>query len=454
MRILLVQPGKSSRTIGGEDIHLFEPLSLEYVGAGVVDDHEVQLLDLRLEDDLTGTLEAFQPRVVGITALTVQVPMALEIAEQIKGWNRETVVVVGGHHATVAPDGLASPHVDWLVLGEGIATFRELVRRIEAGEDVDGLPGTARVRDGAVVPGSPAPEADLDDLPLPARSLSARHRGRFFSQWMKPMAAVVTSMGCPFRCSYCAIWKLTDGKRLTRSPQKLLEEIQGLDEDWVFFADYESLIDVERMDELASKLAEAGVRKRYCLYSRSDTIVKHPDLIRRWREVGLDTVIVGFEFFRDEDLAAVHKGTTCADNEQAIEILRSMSINIGAYFLVRPEFDESDFEEMRTYVKGLKLRFASFFVLTPLPGTDFHDEAQGQLITRAPELYDFFHTVLPTALPLPRFYEEMYRSYRAPITLASALSMLWNFPLWRIPGAILRTRRILERLRRAHLDYD
>ncbi len=454
MKILLVQPPKSPLTIGGEDIHLFEPLSLEYVGAGVIDDHDVRLLDLRLEDDLAGTLEGFQPEVVGITALTVQVPATLEIAEQIKSWNPEAVIVVGGHHATVAPHDLASPHIDWLVCGEGIATFRELVRRIGAGEDVDGLPGTARVAGGEVELAPPAPEVDLDDLPLPARSLSARHRKRFFSQWMKPMAAVVTSMGCPFRCSYCAIWKLTDGKRLTRSPEKLLEEIRGLDEDWVFFADYESLIDVERMDELARLIADSGVRKRYCLYSRSDTIVKHPELIQRWRDVGLDTVIVGFEFFRDEDLAAVHKGTTCADNEQAIEILRSMGINIGAYFLVRPEFDEADFEEMRTYVVGLKLRFASFFVLTPLPGTDFHDEKQGELITRAPELYDFFHTVLPTKLPLDRFYEEMYRSYRAPISFASALSMLWNFPLWRIPGAILRTRRILERLRRAHLDYE
>ena len=454
MKILLVQPGKSPRTIGGEDIHLFEPLSLEYVGAGVVDDHEVRLLDLRLEHDLPGTLESFQPEVVGITALTVQVPATLEIAEGIKAWNPEVAVVVGGHHATVAPDDLVDPNIDWLVRGEGIATFRELVRRLEAGEDVQGLPGTARIRDGQLELGPPAPEADLDELPLPARSLSARHRKRFFSQWMKPMAAVVTSMGCPFRCSYCAIWKLTDGKRLTRSPEKLLEEIQGLDEDWVFFADYESLIDVERMDELARLLAEAGVRKRYCLYSRSDTIVKHPELIQRWRDVGLDTVIVGFEFFRDEDLAAVHKGTTCADNEQAIEILRSMGINIGAYFLVRPEFDEADFEEMRTYVVGLKLRFASFFVLTPLPGTDFYDEARDDLITDAPELFDFFHTVLPTKLPLARFYEEMYRSYRAPISFASALSMLWNFPLWRIPGAIVRTRRILERLRRAHLDYE
>jgi hopanoid C-3 methylase len=453
MKILLVQPPKSARTIGGEDIHLFEPLSLEYVGAGVVDDHEVELLDLRLEGDLVGVLTRLEPRVVGLTALTVHLNVVLELAETIKTQLPETLVVVGGHHATVAPDGLVSEHIDVVISGEGVVPFRELVRRLEAGQDYRDLPGVGTVEDGQLKLTPPATDLDLDDLPLPARSLSARHRGRFHSQWMSPMAAVITSMGCPFRCSYCAIWRLTDGKRLTRSPRKLLEEIQSVDEPYVFFADYESLVDVERMAELARLIADSGVRKRYTLYSRSDTIVKHPDLLQAWRDVGLDTVIVGFEFFRDEDLEAVNKGATTADNEQAIEVLQSMGINIGAYFLVRPEFDRDDFAQLRTYVKGLKLRFASFFVLTPLPGTDLYDERSHEMTTDDPELFDFFHALLPTTLPLDEFYEEMYRCYRAPISLGSALSLLSNWPLTKVPAAVSRTRRALERLRKAHLDH-
>ena len=454
MKILLIQPAKSPRTIGGEDIHLFEPLSLEYVGAGVVDDHDVRLLDLRLEGDLEGVLEAFQPTVAGITALTVHLPATRELARRIKAWNPSSVVVVGGHHATVAPDDLMDPHIDLVVQGEGIGPFRELVRRIEAGEGLDDLPGVYRPVAGRLQGTPPDPHVPLDELPLPARSLTEAHRGQFFSQWMRPMAAIITSMGCPYRCSYCAIWKLTDGKRLTRSPERILEEIQGLDEDWVFFADYESLIDVERMDRLADLLAEAGVEKRYCLYGRSDTIVHHPDLMRKWRDVGLDTVIVGFEFFRDSDLDEVHKGTTTADNEGAIEVLDALGIHIGAYFLVKPEYDRDDFDELRAYVRGLDLSFASFFVMTPLPGTDFHDERCNDLIATDPELFDFFHTLLPTTLPLDEFYDQIYRCYRAPLSLLDALSLLWNFPLLDIPGGMLRMQRMLRRVRRAHLDHD
>ncbi len=454
MRILLLQPPKSDRTIGGEDIHVFEPLSLEYVAAGVVGDHEVELLDLRFDRDLEGTLRRLRPGVVGLTALTVQLDAVHALAAQVKAHDPAITVVVGGHHATVAPQDLRSAHIDVLVQGEGIATFAELVRRLEAGEGWHDLPGVAYERDGELVSIPDPTPVDLDALPLPARHLTARHRHRFFSQWMRPMAGVITSMGCPFRCSYCAIWKLTGGKRLTRDTEALVEEIRGLDEDWVFFADYESLIEVDRMRHLAQRLREEGIRKRYSLYGRADTIASHPDLLELWRDVGLDLVIVGFEFFRDEDLADVNKNTTTADNERAIEVLQDLGINIGAYFLVKPEFDDDDFEQMRRYVVGLKLRFASFFVLTPLPGTDLHDERCGELTSTDPALYDFFHAVLPTKLPLPRFYEQMYRSYRAPISLASALSLLRNFRLLEVPGAILRTRRVLNKLRRAHLDHD
>ena len=50
MRILLIEPAKSPVSMAGEDVFLFEPLALEYVAAGVTDDHEVKILDQRIDD--------------------------------------------------------------------------------------------------------------------------------------------------------------------------------------------------------------------------------------------------------------------------------------------------------------------------------------------------------------------------------------------------------------------
>jgi hypothetical protein len=65
MKILLIEPAKAPITIGGEDVFIYEPLALEYIAAGVVKDHDVKILDLRLEKDLQGFLRDFCPDVVG-----------------------------------------------------------------------------------------------------------------------------------------------------------------------------------------------------------------------------------------------------------------------------------------------------------------------------------------------------------------------------------------------------
>ncbi len=455
MKILLVQPRKSDKTIGGEDLHMFEPLSLEYVGAGVLEDgHDVRLLDLRLEDELESTLASFQPDVVGTTAFTVHSAEAKALCRRTKAAHPSATTVVGGHHATVMPADFRVSQVDVVVSGEGVFPFKELVRRLEAGEPLAGIPGVAWQTDGHW---DITPEGRLDDidtLPIPARSLTERYQPKYYSQWMHPMAAVVSSMGCPFRCTYCSIWRLNQGRRLNRSPERIVEELKTIEQDWIFFADYESLVDVKRMKALATAIAKSGLKKKYSLYSRSDTIVKHPELLEQWRDIGLHMVITGVEFFRDDDLKSVNKAATVRDNEQAAVVLRDLGITNVAYFLVRPEYDRSDFKELRAYIKRLNAPFSSFFVLTPLPGTALYDDALPNMIRTDPEFFDFFHTLLPTTLPLPEFYAELHRTWRSSMSPLRGLLLLRKFRLRHILPAILRMLRFYRRLKTAWRDYE
>ena len=80
MRILLIEPPKGSATIGGEDVFLFEPLGLEYVAAGIAGDHDVRILDMRLDKRLALQLEDFRPDIVGFTAYTVHVNTVRRLA--------------------------------------------------------------------------------------------------------------------------------------------------------------------------------------------------------------------------------------------------------------------------------------------------------------------------------------------------------------------------------------
>ena len=243
MKILLVQPPKAATVIGGEDLHIYEPLDLEYLAAGVDPHHEVKILDLRFEKDMTAVLEAFKPQVVGITAYTTHVNRAKKLFEEIKAWNPETLTVIGGHHATASPGDFQVEAIDAIVVGEGVFAFGQVVREFEKGAFPLQAPGQGK---GAKIVRAELVE-DLDSYPFPRRDLTQPHRAHYHSEWMKPLATMVTSRGCPFRCNFCALWKLTGGKYLKRKPENIVKELKEIEEKYIFFADAESMVDEERM---------------------------------------------------------------------------------------------------------------------------------------------------------------------------------------------------------------
>jgi len=454
LKILLVEPDKSPLVIGGEDFSLYEPLALEYIAAGVIENHEVEILDLRFEKNLEDALKSFSPDIIGITAYTVHVNRVKELFNKIKKWDPDVLTVVGGHHATIMPEDFNSKDIDVIVIGEGVFTFREIVNRYEKGIVLEDIPGIAYSENGILRKSMPVDKVDLDEFPFPDRKLTAKYRNYYYSDWMKPLATMRTSKGCPYRCNFCAMWKLADGKYFKRSTDKIVEELETIDENHVFFADDESLIDVDRMRQLAELIKKKGIQKRYFLYGRSDTIARNEDLIKLWKSIGLERVFVGFEFFRNEDLKYINKRSTIEDNNKAVKILQDLGINIYASFIVRPDFTKSDFAELRTCVRKLKLDFAGFAVLTPLPGTDLFDEVKSQIIMDNYDFFDFIHTVLPTELPLKEFYKEYLHLYKKGISRWRGIKSLFKYPGNEIPPLLKKSFQIYERFENAYLDYE
>ncbi len=404
MKVMLIQPPSSTEYM--DNVYMYEPLGLEYLGAGLKEDgHEVLLLDARLEPDYKQVFASYQPDIVGLTGFTNHLNIVRNIAAQFKNVNPAAYIVVGGHHATVKPEDYNTQDIDLVVLGEGVFTLREVLEARQKGLPLENIPGLA-------IPGKEMkftpkrPYTDLDALPFPDRSLTASYRKEYFSDWMKPIASIRTSLGCFGRCNFCALWSITDGKYLQRKPEKIVEELKTIPEEIVFFCDDESMCDTRRMDQLADLIQAAGIKKKYFLYGRVDTIVKHPELFAKWKKIGLIQVFVGFESFSDEKLQSLNKNITIAQQEQAVKILNDLNIDIYASFVVEPSFTHLDFEQLITYVRKLKISYPALSILTPLPGTALYEQTKDRLLTNDPKFFDFMHTVLPTTLPLKEFYSE------------------------------------------------
>jgi len=453
MKILLIQPAKAPVSIGGDDFQVFEPLALEYVAAGVQNDHDVKILDMRFEGDLEKTVTDFRPDVVGITAYTVHVNTARTLFKKIKELNSKIFTVAGGHHATVVPEDFFTPYVDLVVMGEGVFVFKEIISRLGKKEGIGGIPGTAYMDNSHSVYFQQGQVNNLDVFPFPARGLTAKYRKRYFCEWMKPLASIRTSKGCPFRCNFCALWKLTDGRYLKRKPEEIIRELSEIDEEYVFFADDESLVDTRRMQKLAGLIKEAGIKKRYFLYGRSDTIVKNAGLIEQWKNIGLERVFAGLEFFSNKDMQFINKGSSAEDNIEAVKILQSNDIEIYASFIVRPEHTREDFDSFKKYCRKLKLNFPTFAVLTPLPGTDLYEEEKDRLLSNNYDLFDFFHPLLPTHMPIEEFFDRLTTLYLKAKSPAKGLSFVMKFPVRDIPLLLRLTRKFTNQLRNAYKDY-
>jgi len=452
MKVLLVQPASCDPLT--DRIFLFEPLALEYLGAGLKEDgHDVRLLDARIEPDYQSVYRLFQPDVVGLTGFTSQLNIIKEMAERLKSISPEVVIIVGGHHATVRPTDFNGARIDAVVIGEGVFTLREMLRALETGTSFLSIPGLAVPgRDGMVF-SKARPYTDLNALPFPDRTLTAGYRKQYFSEWFSPLASVRTSLGCTARCNFCALWKITAGKYLRRDPEKVVAELLGVAEPNVFFCDDESMCDVQRMDRLAELIAAAGIRKRYFLYGRVDTIVNHPELFAKWANIGLAQVFVGMEDFSDQRLSAMNKGISTAQQAEAVKILDRLGVMMYASYMVDPAYTSEDFSGLLAYVRNMKHKYATFTVMTPLPGTDLYDQRQHELLSHKPELYDMLHTLLPTTLPIQEFYQEFANLWIKAVPLYRLLPTLFRFGLHGMLTRVKIFSRVLEKFKLMHLDY-
>jgi radical SAM superfamily enzyme YgiQ (UPF0313 family) len=165
---------------------------------------------------------------------------------------------------------------------------------------------------------------------------------------------------------------------------------------------------VERLNELVKA---AGIRAQYWVQARADSIVKRPDIIEKWADIGLSSALIGFESIRDEELADLNKQSSVKTNEAAMKILNDNGVDMWGMFVVNPQWTKLDFDALIDYVRNMKISFPTFTILTPLPGTAFFQEKLQELTTLNYELFDFFHSVLPTRLPLEEFYANMARLY-------------------------------------------
>jgi hopanoid C-3 methylase len=409
-RVLFVQgrlPSASPQA--GLEHSVLEPLQFEYL-AGAIPHHDVRLVDLRREapGTLEATIDTFRPDVVGASATTVDVSAVRRLFRMVRERRPEALRVVGGYHATFRPEDFGGGCADVIVRGQGEHSFRAVVDRRGAGASrFDDIPGLALPAGDGVAATAPRDLSPADAV-VPDRRISSRYRRTYHAQLWMPCALVRNTFGCCFRCSFCALWKLGDGRLQERDPVGLVDELESLSEPNVLFSDDLSYSDdsAPRMHRFCDEAIRRGLRKRLYLAGRSDVVVRHPRLLDRLCEAGMRRMFLGLESDDDRSLCAWNKNVSVSRNTEAVRMLQERGVEVTASFVITPDYTAERFEALFAYVDSLGLFCPSFLLLTPNPGTRAHLDGGYRQVRHDTDLYDHLHVLFETRLPEAEFYER------------------------------------------------
>ena len=245
--------------------------------------------------------------------------------------------------------------------------------------------------------------------------MAARHftsrRHKYFIGELDPCASIEFTRGCPWDCSFCSAWTFYGRTYRVASPTAVAAEVESIREPNVFIVDDVAFIHAEHGFAIGQEIERRGIRKRYYLETRADALCKNREVFAYWRKLGLQYLFLGLEAIDEEGLKAHRKRVSLGVNTEAVEIAREIGVAVAINIIVDPDWDERRFDIVRDWAISIP-EIVHLTVATPYPGTELWHTEQRSLTTLDYRLYDIQHAVLPTRLPLKRFYEKLVETQR------------------------------------------
>jgi radical SAM superfamily enzyme YgiQ (UPF0313 family) len=379
MRIILVVPPEQ----GSVDEERVEYLGLGYVAscsrqAG----HQVDILDCKSQAlshaEAVAGIQALNPEVIGITApFTFDLTSAVKLSLQLRAAGFAGLIVLGGHPATFTYQNLLRhyPCIDVVVRGEGEITFLELLNRLYDKAAWREVAGIAYNDDGKVVVTESRPLIrDLSSLPFPARDNMASDGSPASAVWFQkqgvhPGTVILSSRGCPFRCSYCSVqtfYRTSAGRPWRpRSAKDVVDEMTELSQRWGFrslrFSDDSFFGSCNegrvRAREIAALLMQRKLDVNFIIECRTTDV--ELSLFSVLKSAGLVRVNVGIESGVPRMLQSFNKRASVEQNKNGISVLRQLGLECHPNFiLVDPETTLEELRQNLGFLKETRLYLA------------------------------------------------------------------------------------------------
>ncbi|WP_042356430.1 B12-binding domain-containing radical SAM protein [Bacillus rubiinfantis] len=187
-------------TLNAKYIHT--NLAIRYLKAYAAPEFDIILKEYTIKDpvlNIVSDLYQQKPDVIGFSCYIWNIEETLKVVKMLKKIDPSITIILGGPEVTYDTNWWMDTYrvIDFIVIGEGEQTFKQLLFEIESQQDFEHVPGIAYRKNEDICITLQRNKLDLKEIPSPYRFPEDRpHLG-------KRISYIETSRGCPFSCQFC-----------------------------------------------------------------------------------------------------------------------------------------------------------------------------------------------------------------------------------------------------------
>jgi len=365
------------------------------------------------------------PDILGFSVLVTSFSEALRLARQAKEENPNLTIVFGNYHATFNAERILKkyPFVDVIVRGEGEHTVLELANNVKKKRNLKEITGLTFRNNGHVVSTPDAPLiGSIDALPIPDRDLiGAEYTSEIFGIKVatRRFTSIVSSRGCPFRCSFCGCRKFARGVWRPRTVENLMKEFQLLYSKGFrqfLFVDDNFTLNLRRVVKLCRQMRKEKLDIEWFCDSRVDNC--NYDTFREMVKAGCRLLYLGVESANQRVLNYYNKGISPDQTRRAVKSARKacMDIIVGSFIVGAPDEAREEIQNTLRFAHELDIDVPQLNILSAFPGTDLWNDLVAKGFIDEEKYWEegvYVSKISPHAVPFEEIRQMTYDCFRS-----------------------------------------
>ena len=381
MRVLLIQPPQKSAIPFGctrdytEIRSVLPPLGLLYLAGHLKHRHDVKVVDMGIcTKSMEYTIDYFKPDLVGIPTLIETWPLVSDMFGEIKMIDPSIHTVAGGPNVTQYPgETLNCKNIDYAITGLGQVPLMKLCDALQAGGDGSGI-RNCYMQGVPYTSYHTSYPHNLDDFSFPDRNATPYKKYNMKLCPENPTTIMVSSIGCPFRCSFCDSRNHHLDIRSAESVVNEMESIEKLGIRSIIFEDELFTLNPTRVRNICQWILDRNIKVNWLVKSRIDCI--QPWMPELMKEAGCFGVHFGIESGNDSTLDRMNKGYHVVDIKNTVKMVKDAGLLCtGNFMLAYPGEDQKDIYNTIDFASQLPLDLSQFSITLDIPRTQLFSDA-------------------------------------------------------------------------------